>query len=269
MSNVSSVVNYFATANEGFNTTLGSTITSGASTVPLAAVTGLVNGTIFVGIIEPGATNQQVFTGTVDTGGSQVTGVVWTRGTNVGHVTGVTIVDYVTGTGFNMITAGILKQHTQAGAHHALTNTGGMTTDNFTYTGTFTAAAGTIAAAALAGSIPYSKLLSTIFSSQVLTQANAGTGGGTMSYVNLGGIKLLWVITSVLTSSAAGSAGYTVTLPTSFFSTITYASGAAINMVTDVRQYAPIQSATATTITFALIAPGAATTAASILIIGT
>lgn len=117
MSNVSSVVNYFATANEGFNTTLGSTISSGATTVPLAATTGLTNGTVFVGIIEPGVTNQQVFTGTVDTGGSQITGVVWTRGTNVGHATGVTIVDYVTGTIINMITAGILKEHTQTGTH--------------------------------------------------------------------------------------------------------------------------------------------------------
>lgn len=126
MSDVSSVINYFARANEGFSTTLGTTITSGASTIPLNGTSGLTDGSIFVGIIEPGATNQQVFTGTVDVSGSQITGVVWTRGTNVPHTAGVTIVDYTTGTGFNMVTSGILKQHTQTGAHRNITNTGGM-----------------------------------------------------------------------------------------------------------------------------------------------
>lgn len=119
MSDVSSVSNYFATANEGFATTLGSTITSGAATVPLAGVSGLVNGTVFVGIIEPGATNQQVFTGIVNTSLSQITSVVWTRGTNVSHNGGVSIVDYTSGTLINMMSAGILKQHNQDGTHNA------------------------------------------------------------------------------------------------------------------------------------------------------
>lgn len=135
MSNLTGVTSFFPTANEGFATTLGSPgITSGAATVPLAGTTGLTNGSIFVGIIEPGATNQQVFTGTVDTVGSQITGVIWTRGANVAHTTGVAIVDYVTGTAFNMITTGVLKQHTQAGAHTAITNTGGLTTDTLSVT---------------------------------------------------------------------------------------------------------------------------------------
>lgn len=120
-SDVSAVTNYFATPNEGFTTTLGSTIAIAAVTVPLNSVTGLTNGAVFVGIIEPGLTNQQVFTGVVDTGGSQITGVKWTRGTNVGHATGVTIVDYVTGTAFKMATTGILKEHKQSGAHSAIT----------------------------------------------------------------------------------------------------------------------------------------------------
>lgn len=117
-SNVSSVTNYFPTVNEGFTTTLNGDILSGATTIPLVSTSGLTNATIFVGIIEPGVTNQQVFTGTVDTGGSQITGVKWTRGTNVNHASGVTIVDYVTGTAVNMITTGLLKEHTQAGRHN-------------------------------------------------------------------------------------------------------------------------------------------------------
>lgn len=122
-SNVSSVTNFFSTANEGFTTTLGSTITAGATTVPFTAVTNLTNGTIFVGIIEPGLPNQQVFTGIVNTGGSEITGVIWTRaplGGNVGHVGGVTIVDYVSGTDWNMAMKGILVDHTQNGYHSSL-----------------------------------------------------------------------------------------------------------------------------------------------------
>lgn len=115
MSDVSSVVNFFATANEGFTTTLSSTISAGASTVPLNDTAGLTDGTIFVGIIEPGATAEQVFTGTVNLGSAQINNVVWTRGTNVGHASGATIVDYVTGTDHNMMSAGILKSHNQDG----------------------------------------------------------------------------------------------------------------------------------------------------------
>lgn len=120
-SNVSSVTNFFSTANEGFATALTSTIASGATTVPLNNVSSLVDGSIFVGIVEPGAASQQVFTGTVSAGSGAITNVVWTRGTNTSHPTGAIVVDYITGTDWNMMSAGILKQHTQAGAHHALT----------------------------------------------------------------------------------------------------------------------------------------------------
>lgn len=117
MSTVTSVVNHFPTANEGFVTTLGSSILAGAVTVPLTSVSGLTNGTIFVGIIEPGLANEQTFTGTVDTAGVQITGVKWTKNTNVDHTAGVTIVDYVSGTGNNMFTKGILVEHGQTGTH--------------------------------------------------------------------------------------------------------------------------------------------------------
>lgn len=127
MSDVSAVTKYFATANEGFTTTLSGTATAGTTTVGLNDVINLVNGTVFVGIVEPGATNQQVFTGTVDTSGSQITSVHWTRGNNVDHPGGVTVVDYVTGTDFNMLITGILKQHAQSGAHVGINNTGGLT----------------------------------------------------------------------------------------------------------------------------------------------
>lgn len=124
MSNVSAVVNYFPTVNESFTASTSGITASGATEVSFVSMGSLVNGSIFVGIIEPAVTaKQQTFTGTVDTTNSKITGVKWTRGTNTSHASGVTVVDYVTGTTINMITAGILKQHSQTGAHTAVTAT--------------------------------------------------------------------------------------------------------------------------------------------------
>ena len=116
MANFASVIKYFPTPKEGFITTLGSSILSGAVTVPLNSTSGLTNGDVFVGLIEPGLTNQQCFTGTVDTAGNQITGVVYTTGTNVAHSAGVTIVDYVTSTTVGMISKGVLKHANQDGS---------------------------------------------------------------------------------------------------------------------------------------------------------
>lgn len=58
--------------------------------------------------------------------------------------------------------------------------------------------------------------------SGVQSLANAGNAGGTMFYINLGGIKLLWGTTGTLTLSGTGQvfANFGVTFPTSFFSAI-------------------------------------------------
>lgn len=120
-SNVSAVTNLLPKVNEGFISTLGSTISSGAGSVPLTDITGLTNGSVFVGIIEPSNAKEQVFTGIVDTNGSQITNVKWTRGTNVSHSGGVTIVDYITGTVVNMITKWAAIQHNTDGSHSAIT----------------------------------------------------------------------------------------------------------------------------------------------------
>jgi hypothetical protein len=152
-SDVSSVTKYFSTAAEGFSTTTSGTISAGATSVGLNSTTGLTNGNVFVGIIEPGATAQQVFTGTVDVSGSQITNVAWVRDTNVGHAGGVTVVDYVSGAAHNMATTGILKQHTQAGAHT------GITTDTLTVTSGTTLPAGDIGTADIAaGAVDGTKL---------------------------------------------------------------------------------------------------------------
>lgn len=116
-SNVSAVTtNFFPKANEGFITTVGgSGVTSGGNTVPLNSVAGLTNGTVFVGIIEPGTAAEQTFTGVVDVPGLQITSVKWTRGVNVGHAAGKTVVDLVSGTYINLMQKGITTSINQDG----------------------------------------------------------------------------------------------------------------------------------------------------------
>lgn len=67
------------------------------------------------------------------------------------------------------------------------------------------------------GVITYAKLLSTIFSGQISTGVNAGTGGGDTNLLNLGGLKLSWGLTA---SSAAiptnGAQNLGVTFPTTY-----------------------------------------------------
>jgi hypothetical protein len=148
MSDISSVTKYFPTVNEGFITTVGGAgVTAGGASVPFTSVSGLTNGSVFVGIVEPGQTNEQVFTGTVNTGTSAIDDVVWTRGSNADHAAGVTVVDYVTGTAINMMSAGFLKEHGQDGTHGALTVT--SLTSSGALSGTDLTATGTTALATL------------------------------------------------------------------------------------------------------------------------
>lgn len=134
MATLTSVTKHFPKPKEGFITTLSSTISSGATSVPLTSVSGLTNGDVFVGLVEPGLANEQCFTGTVDTAGTQITNVVWTKGTNVGHNAGSTVVDYVTSTTVGMISKGILVEHNQNGTHSNITATT-VTADQFIVNG--------------------------------------------------------------------------------------------------------------------------------------
>lgn len=125
---VSSVVSHFPSAENGFTTTTSGSVSSGATTVGLNSVAGYTNGEIVVFVIDPSNASKQTFTGVIDTSGVQVTSVVWTAGTNVTHLSGATVVDYATATHISMITKGLLVQHTQAGAHSAVTATSVATT---------------------------------------------------------------------------------------------------------------------------------------------
>lgn len=52
------------------------------------------------------------------------------------------------------------------------------------------------------GQLGFNALLSTIFSGQIQSFSNPGTGGGTIKYINLGGIKIGWG-TGMISNSAA------------------------------------------------------------------
>lgn len=117
---VTAVTKHFPVAQNGFTTTLASTISSGAVTVPLNGIAGYTNGDTVVLVIDPTGATKQTFTGVVDTAGVQITGVVWTAGTNVTHAGGATVVDYETATHWAMVAKGLLRDHNQSGYHKTI-----------------------------------------------------------------------------------------------------------------------------------------------------
>lgn len=80
-----------------------------------------------------------------------------------------------------------------------------------------TPAANTILSLDTLGKIPLSVL--TVGATGVQTLANTGTGGGTMSYINLGGLKILFGQTTTFTVAASSDSAYFgVNFPSGFFS---------------------------------------------------
>lgn len=79
--------------------------------------------------------------------------------------------------------------------------------------------------AAGGGQLGFAALLSTIFSGQVQSQANTGTAGGTIYYINLGGIKLAWCNTASFATTTS-STNVTVNWPAGFFSAMQAVVGA-------------------------------------------
>lgn len=140
MTNVSAVTKHFPSAEEGFTTTLSSTVSAGATTVGLNSLSGYTTGEVATFVVAPTVSSEkQVFTGLVDTAGLQLTNVVWTTGTNQTHAAGTTVVDYVTATHMSQVSKGILEEHNQDGSHGAITATSVASTGAVSgTTGTFT-----------------------------------------------------------------------------------------------------------------------------------
>jgi len=115
--------------------------------------------------------------------------------------------------------------------------------------------------------------LSSGFTGGVHSQTNAGSAGGGVDYINIGGIKYCWGQTNncgALASNAAST--LVVTLPTSFFTTVQTVVASPTNHTIDNRVIAyPISySATTVNMCYTSLAAGAnATCAATWIAIGT
>lgn len=83
--------------------------------------------------------------------------------------------------------------------------------------------------------------------STVLTQTNSGSAGGTINYINEGGIKRAWGISAAYSLAGNSFVAGAITLPTSFFTAITGASVSNGNFTVDGRQFASIASSPTTT----------------------
>ena len=114
--------------------------------------------------------------------------------------------------------------------------------------------------------------LSSSYTGGVTSFSNSGSAGGTFYYVNLGGIKLMWGLTSTITINAS-SVSVNIAMP-SFFTTIQGGyTTAGQNFVSDTRQIAtfnPLSTTGNTTLACANVT-GSTTSSASffVYIIGT
>lgn len=146
---------------------------------------------------------------------------------------------------------------------------GSITTSTITASGLITANGGITASGSFTatGLVTYTDLVSTIFSGQVSTVSNSGTAGGTWSYVNLGGIKLAWIISSNVSMSTSPS-GYTFVMPSGFFSGETFATSSAINMSGFANAYTSISGLSTTTMTVYLTGGGTGTSGITLVVIG-
>jgi hypothetical protein len=107
------------------------------------------------------------------------------------------------------------------------------------------------------------KIPVSVIDSTPLTQANAGSAGGTINYINEGGIKRAWGISSAYSLLGNSFVNGVVTFPASFFSSITGAQVCVGEATSDGRQFAAVASPpTATSIT--LVTNGVTGSATSI-----
>lgn len=243
-----------------FTTTLASSIDADDTTISLTSTTGLPTDTgidiVLATYDDNGAvTAFETVTGVVS--GSNLSSCIrGVEGTASSWPGDTEVTYWFTAAQWNDLIDTILNQHTQAGAHKSLTTDTVTTTGNAQVGATLTV--DTIAEKTAANGVSIDGLnlkdgklntnnsvvtanitdlaVSTAkiaaaavtaaklgLTSDVQSQANAGTAGGTMYYLNLGGVKLLWA-RSTAKASSTSLTQYGFTLPTSFFSNIRYVS---------------------------------------------
>jgi hypothetical protein len=102
----------------------------------------------------------------------------------------------------------------------------------------------------------------------VNSQANAGNAGGTMYYINLGGIKILWGVSTTISTTTTATQ-YNFTLPTSFFTTVQYAGATAYPISADAKQTTNIATYSTSNVGVYMWAATNATCQVTIMVIGT
>jgi hypothetical protein len=107
------------------------------------------------------------------------------------------------------------------------------------------------------------------FGSLLQTQVNAGTAGGNLYYVNLGGIKMLWGVGAAATCATGGNT-YTFIMPGGFFSTVTWGVGTSTAPTAFAEIVATLQGYSTGTMSVNQLSPlGAQTATPGIFAIGT
>ena len=205
-------------ASPNFATTLANSMLSTDTSMTLQSATGAPTATGITLVIDatdpvsglPTPNLKEVITGVVS--GSTVTSLL--RGldttTAIAHASGANVVMWITANLWNDFQTSYLTQHNQLGTHGAITAASISTSGTASFGG-----AATLASAVLNGS-----LTGTGLGSQVSSYTNTGSAGGTGYYINLSGIKLCWGLTGAWTASELGAATTTISLPSSFFSSI-------------------------------------------------
>jgi hypothetical protein len=119
--------------------------------------------------------------------------------------------------------------------------------------------------AAGGGQLAYAALLSTIFSSQISTYTNTGSGAGTFYYLNFGGIKLLWGNSTAQLVNT--NLTFSFIMPVSFFSSIQAIT--ATSQQTTAVSYAYVGSYSTTSINAVVQTGSSVSTAVFLWVIGT
>lgn len=262
-----------------FQTTLGAAMLATDTAATLADVVGMPTTTGVTITVDqfnatgtPTPTLREVMTGVVS--GSQIIDLI--RGqddtTAQSHANGAIVQMVFTSQANNDLMTGILAQHTQSGAHGAITTTSITNAGTLVNTGLITANGGLdVAGGTLtlpSGSINFADLLSTIFSGQVTSYTNTGSAGGTFYYMNLGGIKLLWGQTASQASGSPGNA-YSVNFPASFFNTIQSGVVTSSVLTSVVGQYCNISSISTSQAVIFFITSSTSTQQVMLFVIGT
>lgn len=166
------------------------------------------------------ATAKTDWTGRADPGTNTISDMEVTNGTDTGNLANDIVVCIETSAWINDLITTLLLLFNADGTKKA---------DSIVSSMIIASAVSTVKIADLAVTTPKiadnnvlpAKLgLATAYTGGVASQANAGSAGGTIYYINLGGLKMAWGNTAAINIGGGTSLAYVITFPTSFFTTV-------------------------------------------------